>query len=173
MLSAEGFTPADVLFPISAAIIRDRRAYDAALKTFSKRIQPFIEWHWTANREIEVQNDTADLYRYFDATPLAEFLYAKAAETVRKDLREELGFVAVYDGALVAVRDIVDMPDRRASLLVRLCMLNGGKLSKTKRDEFKEISDDELAAIETAIQAVIAEQALDDASDVAMSTRPS
>ena len=173
VLSAEGFTPPDVLFPISAAIVRDRRTYDAALETFSKGIQPFIEWYWTSNRAIEVQNDTADLYRYFDATPLAEFLYAKAAETVRKDLKEELGFVAVYDGALAVVRDIVDMPDKRASLLVRLCMQNGGKLSKAKRGEFNEISDAEIAAIETAIQTVIAEQVFVDGSDAAMSVRSS
>lgn len=171
VLSAEGFTPPDVLFPISAAIVRDRRSYDATLETFSKGIQPFIEWHWKANKAIEVQNDTADLYRYFDATPLAEFLYAKAAETVRKDLKDELGFVAVYDGALSAVRDIVDMPDKRASLLVRLCMQNGGKLSKAKRREFKEISDAEIASMETAIQAVIAEHAPVDGSDAAMSER--
>jgi len=160
VLSAEGFTPPDVLFPVSAAIVRDRRAYDAALETFSKAILPFIDWRWTAGKQIEVENDTADLYRYFDATPLAEFLYAKIAETVRRDLREELGFVAIYDGALAAVREIVDMPDRRASLLVRLCMQNGGKLSKTKRSEFKELTDAEVAAIETAIQDVMVERAI-------------
>jgi hypothetical protein len=155
VLSSEGFTPPDVLFPISAAIVRDRRAYDAALETFSKGIHPFIDWHWIANKEIEVENDTADLYRYFDATPLAEFLYEKAAETVRKDLREELGFIAVYDAAMAAVRDIVDMPDRRASLFVRLCLQNGGRLAKGKRGEFKEISDTEVTAMEAEIQGVM------------------
>jgi hypothetical protein len=164
VLSAEGFTPPDVLFPVSAAIVRDRRAYDAALETLSKAILPFIDWHWTAGKEVEVENDTADLYRYFDATPLVEFLYAKAAETVRKDLKEELGFVAVYDGALAAVQEIVDMPDRRASLLVRLCMQNGGKLSKAKWGEFKELTDDEVAAIERAIQAVMAERSISEPS---------
>lgn len=135
VLSSEGFTPPDVLFPVSAAIVRDRRGYDAALETFSNAILPFIDWHWTAAKEIVVENETADLYRFFDATPLVEFLYAKTAETVRKDLKEELGFAAVYDDAMTAVRDIVDMPDRRASLLVRLCMQNGGKLSKARRSE--------------------------------------
>lgn len=167
VLSAEGFTPPNVLFPISAAIVRDRRAYNQVLETFSKEIQTYIEWHWTANKEIKVDNDTADLYRYFDATQLAEFLYEKAAETVRKDLKEELGFVAIYDGAMAAVQDIVDMPDKRASLLVRICMQNGGKLSKSKRGEFKELSDAEVAAIETAVQAVMTEQAIVEPSDTA------
>ncbi|WP_419940946.1 hypothetical protein [Candidatus Palauibacter sp.] len=67
-----------------------------------------------------VESDSADLYRYFDATPFVEYLYGRVADSVRRDLKEELGFVAVFDSALKGVREIVDMPDRRASLLVRL-----------------------------------------------------
>jgi hypothetical protein len=87
---------------------------------------------------------------------------AKVAETIRKDLREELDFVAVYDAALSAVRDIIDMPDRRASIIVRLCLQNGGRLAMGKRDLFKEITDDELAALQDAIQAVMAGRQVDD-----------
>jgi Fic family protein len=152
VLAAEGFTPPDVLFPVSAAIVRDRKGYDAALETFSRAILPHIDWAWTPEKEIEVENDTADLYRYFDATTLAEFLFAKVIETVRKDLKEELSFVAVYDAALQAVREIVDMPDRTASLFVRLVMQNGGSLSASKRGQFPELSDPEVASLEAAIR---------------------
>jgi len=162
VLTAEGFTPPDVLFPVSAAIVRDLKSYDAVLETFSAAIRPFIDWRWTAEHEIEVDNDTANLYRYFDATPLAEYLYAKVAETIRKDLREELDFVAVYDAAMSAAREIIDMPDRRASLFVRLCLQNGGRLAKAKRDLFKEITGKELAALQNAIQAVMAGRQGDD-----------
>jgi len=158
VLASEGFTPPDVLFPVSAAIIRDRRGYDVALETFSKAIQPHIDWRWTPAKEIEVENDTADLYRYFDATLLAEYLYAKVAETVRKDLKEELDFVAVYDAALEAVRERIDMPDRRASLLVRGLLQNHGTLSKKKRAEFSELTDDEVLALQAAVQEVMEER---------------
>jgi hypothetical protein len=131
------------------------------LGSFSSAIQPYIDWHWT-DQKIVVDNDTALLYRYFDATSLVEYLYAKVAETIRKDLKEELNFVAVYDAALSAVRNIVDMPDRRASLFVRLCLQNGGRLSKGKRDLFDEITDGELDALQDAIQAVMAERHVDD-----------
>jgi hypothetical protein len=155
VLSTEGFTPPDILFPVSAAIVRDRRAYDDALETFSKSIQPLIQWRWTPTREVDVTNQTADLYRYFDATPLAEFLYAKVSETVSKDLREELDFVAVYDAALAAVQDRVDMPDRRASLLVRCFLQNDGLLSRKRRADFSELTDAEVLSIQEAIQAIL------------------
>jgi hypothetical protein len=162
VLTAEGFTPPDVLFPVSAAIVRDLKSYDAVLETFSAAIRPFIDWRWTAEHEIKVDNDTANLYRYFDATPLAEYLYARVAETIRKDLREELDFVAVYDAAMSAAQEVIDMPDRRTSLFVRLCLQNGGRLAKGKRDLFKEITDKELAALQDAIQAVTAGREVDD-----------
>jgi len=47
--------------------------------------------------------------------------------------------------------EIVDMPDRRASLLVRLILQNHGKLSRGKRPTFAEIKDDELHRIEDAV----------------------
>lgn len=155
VLSTEGFTPPDVLFPVSAAIIRDRRGYDAALESFSKTIQPHIDWRWTPEKEIQVENDTADLYRYWDATAVSEYLYAKVAETVRKDLKEELDFVAVYDATLEAVRERIDMPDRRASLLARVLIQGHGHISKKKRLDFAELTDDEVAALEAAAQDVL------------------
>jgi hypothetical protein len=43
------------------------------------------------------------------------------------------------------------MPNRRASLLIRLILQNKGKLSKSKRTAFPEISDQELDQIERAV----------------------
>ncbi len=155
VLARRGYSPAGVIFPISAAILRDRRSYDQALETFSKPLAEHIDWHWTSQQEIAVTNDTGDLYRYFDATVFAEYLYDRVADTVRRDLKEELGFVAVFDQALTAVREIVDMPDRRASLFVQLCMQNGGRLSAAKRPQFPELSDVEIARLEAQVQQAI------------------
>lgn len=154
-LAKRGYSPAGVIFPISAAILRDLRSYDQVLETFSKSLSEFIAWHWTPQQEIAVTSDTADLYRYFDATVFAEYLHDRVADTVRRDLKEELGFVAVFDRAFTAVREIVDMPDRRASLFVRLCMQNGGRLSAAKRPQFSELSDAEIAQLETQVQQAI------------------
>jgi hypothetical protein len=152
ILAKRGYSPPGMIFPVSAAILRDRPAYDAVLESFSGAIRAFIQWHWSADKNLVVENDTAHLYRFFDATAFAEYLYDCVVATVRDDLKDELGYIALFDRALAAVRDIVDMPDRRASLLVRLCLQNGGRLSpKTKREQFSELTDEEIAAIEAAI----------------------
>src|SRR5207244_13588501 len=77
--------------------------------------------------------------------PQAEYLYECVAETIEKDLREEIGFIQKHDRALDETKEIVDMPDKRASLLVRLIMQNKGRLAKNKRDMFSEVTDEELA----------------------------
>ena len=152
ILARRGFARPDIAFPISASILRSRHLYDDALEGFSKPLFDAIDWHFDADHELVVQNDTADLYRFFDATALAEYLYDRVAETVRHDLAEELGFIAIYDRALAGVLDVVDMPDRRASLFVQVCMQNGGKLSRGKRAQFAELDDDEIRRMEEALQ---------------------
>lgn len=166
ILARTGFSPPGVIFPISAAIVRDPRGYDALLKSFSARLFKHIDWHWEpgevpGEQQIVVENDTIDLYRYFDATQFAEYLHDRVAETVRTDLRKELNYVAIFDRAYEGIRDVVDMPDRRASLFIRLCMKNAGRISKAKRGQFDELSDAEVAAMEQAVIDAIGDE-LDD-----------
>lgn len=162
VLSKQRFGPPGAILPVSAAILRDRRGYDDVLAGFSDPLLDLITWRWTGGtqgslgRRMEVRNETVDLYRFFDATPFAEYLYERLAESIRHDLREELGFVAVFDRALEGVRDVVNMPDRRASLLVRLCLQNGGRLAARKRARFAELSDDEVGAMEKAVRTAMA-----------------
>jgi Fic/DOC family len=151
-LAKASFSPRNLIFPVSAAILRDKHLYNQALEAFSKPLFDFIDWAFTDDDGILVRNDTHNLYRFFDATVQAEYLYDRVAETIRVDLKDELDFLAVYDRAFEDVREIVDMPDRRASLLVRLVLQNGGRLSKTKRVLFSELTDDEVERLEGAVQ---------------------
>jgi Fic family protein len=156
-LARTGFAPSNIIFPVSAVMLRHRGEYDRVLAAYSTSIMPFIEYTLDNQGNMMVENETSDLYRYWDATRFAEYLYRCVAETIRSDLREEIGFLSVFDQALSQLREIVDMPDRRASLLVRLIMQNHGTLSRSKKQkEFPELTDDEVKAIETAIQAIMA-----------------
>jgi len=151
ILTKLGFTPSRVLFPVSAAMLRDREAYDRVLERFSSSVLPLISYDLDAEGRMTVHNETASLYRFFDATPHAEYLYHCIEETIQRDLGEEIGFLVVFDTALRKALEIVDMPDRRASLLVRLILQNHGKLSRGRRQAFAEIKDDELHRIEDAV----------------------
>jgi hypothetical protein len=133
-------------------MLRGPKAYDAALNAFSNSIRSRILYKLDDQQRLTVLNKTDHLYRYFDATPQAEYLYEAVAETIRKDLREEIEFLEVFDKSMAAVKDIVDMPNARASLLIRFVLQNHGTLSNNKRPQFPELRDDELARIEEAIR---------------------
>ena len=89
------------------------------------------------------------------------YVAARACQTrlqpVRRDLTEELAFVAVFDRACAAVREIVDMPDRRVALFVRLCMQNSGRLSAKKRRFFAELENVEVDAMQASIGDALAD----------------
>ena len=153
MLAKAGFTPPEVLLPVSAAIVRDRRTYDRVLAGYSSLIAPFIRWEFDSENKLQVSNATVELYRYWDATAFAEYLFAQVAEAIRHDLREEIDFLSLFDEAVRKTVAIVDMPDRRASLLARLIIQNKGTLAKGKRGLFPELTDAELGEIEDAVGA--------------------
>jgi hypothetical protein len=137
-------------------MLRSPKAYDAALNVFSRSIMPLIEYEMDEQQRLTVLSNTDKLYRYHDATPQAEYLYEAVAETIRTDLREEIEFLEVFDQAMAAVRTVVDMPNARASLLVRCILQNHGTLSAKKRRQFPELSDEEVSGIEEAIRATSA-----------------
>lgn len=155
VLARSKFTPEGLLFPVSAVMLRDRRSYDGVLAGYSSAIAPFIRYTLDADGRMDVQNATASLYRYWDATPFAEYLYACVEQAIHHDLEEEIGFLQVFDRAVRQTMEIVNMPDRRASLMVRLILQNKGKLAENKRGHFAEIRDDEIAAIESAVGALM------------------
>ena len=132
-------------------MLRDHGAYDRVLEKYSSSILPFIDYDLDNAGRLTVHNDTVRLYRYFDATAHVEYLYRCIEETIRRDLRDEVGFLKVFDGAVQKVMEIVDMPDRKATLLVRLILQNKGKLSGAKRPSFAELSDEEVQRMENVV----------------------
>ncbi len=112
VLSREGFTPPGLLFPVSAAISRDRKGYDAVLETFSKAIQAHVDWHWTADRNIAVDSETASLYGYYDATPLVRYLSLFVHLCLQNggrlgEARRDL-FTELTDGELAVLQDAME-----------------------------------------------------------------
>ncbi len=101
------------------------------LESYSAAMLPLIEWRATPDNNVEILNETADYYRYFDATAHAEFLYSCVEETVEEDLPQEIRFLQAFDKFSAAVKEIVEMPDREIELLRGFLAQGSGHLSKT------------------------------------------
>ncbi|HTX38400.1 MAG TPA: Fic family protein [Bryobacteraceae bacterium] len=151
VLARRGFNPAGVVFPVSAAILARIDEYRAALEGYSRRLLPVIDWESTADGNVKALNETADFYRFFDATPHAEFLYRCVKQTIEEDLPRETEFLERYDQFRARIEAIVDMPDRTIDLLFRFLHQNAGRLSKRAREqEFSKMTEAEVSAAEAA-----------------------
>lgn len=149
VLAERKFTPPGMVFPVSSVMLDRIEDYRTTLQDHSGPLMPYIEWRPTRNRNVEVSNDTADLYRYFDCTANAEFLYACVTRTIEQDLPEEIEYLRRHDEAQRRIMEIVDMPDRLAQDLIMFVAQNGGTLPKRRREkEFAALTDKEVKDLE-------------------------
>lgn len=149
-LGTAGYTPKGLVFPISAAILRNLDRYKAVLESYSSKLLPHIDWQPTERGNVEVLNETADYYRYFDATAHAVFLYDCVQQTIERDLPEEVRFLEAFDVFSEAVQQVVDLPAGQVELLRKFLSHNGGQLSQRARDrEFAAFTPEEVERIET------------------------
>ena len=153
ILARREFTPAGVIFPVSAAMLSSPEDYDASLEAFSKPLMPLVDYTLDGAGHLTVHNETGSWYRCMDFTAQAEALFGFLAQTIDRELEPELAFLANYDVAKSAIQDIADMPDQRIDLFIRFCRQNHGRLSGRKREShFAMLSDAEVAAMEQAVQ---------------------
>ena len=149
VLSRAGYNPPATVFPVSAVMLREISEYKRVLESYTRPMLRLIEWHPTQDNNVDVVNDTADYYRYFDATLHAEFLYHCVETTVEHDLPEEVAYLEGYDRFARGVQEIVDMPASTLDLLHRFLHQNGGRLSKRARaKEFQKLTAEEVERVE-------------------------
>lgn len=148
-LASAGFNPPGMVFPISAVILRRIDAYKRTLTSYSGPLLPFIEWEPTPDGNVRVLNDTADFYRFFDATAHVDFLYACVRQTIEEDLPREVHFLEAFDQFNEGVQQIVDMPTGQVEMLLKFLEQNDGRLSQRARSrEFEALTPGEIAQVE-------------------------
>lgn len=149
VLSKMRFSRKGLIFPVSSVILERIDKYGEVLETYSTPRMNLIDWKKTADNNVEVLNNTIDLYRYFDATKIAEFLYSCVQETVDVTIPKEVKYLKNFDRMKVIIEEQFDMPDKTFALLIRFLEQEHGKLSKRARsNEFSNLTADEIVSIE-------------------------
>lgn len=150
ILAESGFVPKGIVFPISAVILERIDEYRNILESYSKPRLPFIEWRPTQQNNVDVLNQTLDLYRFFDATQQVEFLYECVEHTIEVSLPNEVNYLIKHDAFVTKITNILDMPNPLIDLLLRFLQQNNGQLSKRAQEkEFSALTPDETILIES------------------------
>jgi len=158
-LARRKFGPERLIVPISAVLLKDQAGYDAVLEDFSSGIMSSIEYRLGSDGRVSVDNDVDDLYRYPDLTVQCEATFSWLERAIEEELVRQLDFLRRFDAVRAQMRAVVEMPDRKEQLFIKICLNNGGKMSKNKRGLFSELDDATIAQLEVIISAEMGESA--------------
>lgn len=152
-LAEKKFSPVGLVFPVSSVMLKWIDQYRTVLQSHSAPLMSFIQWAPTTRGNVDVRNDTADLYRYFDCTEAAEFLYRCVEEAIEKDVPNEIEYLSRHDKAIRQITDIVEMPNRMADDFIMFMRQNNWRLpGKRRRNEFEKLTDAEAEALENVVR---------------------
>ena len=155
ILAKKQFAQPGIIFPVSASILDHIDKYRQVLEQYSHPLLDYIHWKETIDHNIEVLNDTIDYYRYYDATPQAEFLYDCVQDTIENIIPEEVSYLSKYDEFKRFLDNDFEMPDKTVALIVRFLEQGNGKLSKPSKDkEFKVLKENEIEFIQSRYQEI-------------------
>jgi hypothetical protein len=159
ILAKKKFTQQGVIFPVSSSILDHIDDYKTVLESYSHPLLDHIEWNEIEDHNVEVTNDTIDLYRYFDATKQAEFLYDCVQDTLERVIPEEVTYLQNYDDFKKYIDNHFEMPDKMVAILVRFLEQNDGALSKRAlKKEFLTLKEKEIKEIETNYKSIFLEE---------------
>jgi hypothetical protein len=148
-----GLVPKGLMFPVSAAMLKNPGLYGQSLEAFSAPLLRLIDYALDETGHMTVHSDTENLYRAIDMTAQVEALYEFVLLTIEHELVEELDFLNSYDITKQAIQNIIDMPDRLIDLFIQFCLQNNGRLSARKRESYFDfLTNDELTLLEQAFQ---------------------
>lgn len=144
-----------VIFPVSSIILERLDEYRKVLESYALPRLDLVDWRPDQSNNVEILNETIDLYRYFDATKSAEFLYSCVKQTVEDTIPKEVEYLEKYHRMKNFLDNYFEMPDKTVALLMRFLEQGNGRLSiRAKIREFKEFSEEEILQVQEKYQEI-------------------
>lgn len=138
VLARSGVLPDKTILPISAAMKRNELEYLHALESFSKPARRFWDVAWIGESDYNFRfKGHPSMYKYWDGTKQAEFMFRMANQSLDKDLVEEVDFLHKFDDVYRQVDAEIDILGKDLATLIRGCHHEGGKVSKNLRKKFQ------------------------------------
>ena len=152
VLAERGFAPPGMVFPVSSVMLNRIDGYRRTLQAHSAPLMRFIDWRALPDGNVKVTNDTADLYRYYDCTGEAEFLYECVLRTVEFDLPREIDYLRRHDATMKKITNAIDIPERMAEDIIMFVRRNRGSFpGKRRRGEFAKLTESEITMLENIV----------------------
>jgi len=156
ILVRDGLVPGGTIIPVSAHMLSNMQEYDRVLEKYSVPLMQRIRYTKKPNEELLVTNpgEVNSYFRYPDLTDQVVYLAGTIAQTLQRDIPQELDFLMRYDEARTALQQIVDMPDKKLGNMLLFLHQNKGVFPKRRREQFAELTDEEVEHMQAAYRTV-------------------
>lgn len=156
VLTHDNKVPPGLIIPVSAHMLNNIKQYDNILEKYSKPLMNRIKFNTSATGEVTITNpnEVEGYFRYPDLTDQCVYLLHTIHDTIKEDMPQELSFILRFDEAKKAIQDIVDMPDKKITLMLTFFHQNKGVLPKRRREDFAELTDEEILKMQKAYREI-------------------
>ena len=156
LLAADQAVPANIVVPVSATIAgsaRGRAAYDQVLEVFSR---PFMQAHAgdyrfgqqrtcpdgvVTNFEFLADDEAQHAWRFVDLSEHARYLSSVLRETVENEMAQEAQALGRNDAARTAIKQVLEMPNDEADLIIRSLSQSNWTVSNKLRKALPDVFD--------------------------------
>jgi len=136
LLAKKRFSHQGIIFPVSASILNKINDYREVLESYSNPLLSYINWESTEEHNVKIINETADLYKYFDCTRQAEFLFDCVIDTIENVIPFKINYLQKYDEFKKEIENQIGLADNDINLMVKFLQQNKGRLSESKKTKF-------------------------------------
>jgi hypothetical protein len=149
ILRQSGFTPAGVVLPLSARMLKQLDRYAALLKRYSRPRTEMLDYALDADSStISVRSPQPRwLYAYHDFTDICEFIYECCQTCIDEDLQSEIAYLRAHDATVRDLETWLDMRQSALYTLIDVIVQGRGVLSRRKHKLVEGMTDAEVARI--------------------------
>lgn len=153
ILRQAGFTPAGVVLPLSARMLKQLDRYSVLLKRYSRPRTELVEYALDGDSAtIHIRSpQPLWLYAYHDFTDICEFVYECCLACVEEDLQAEIVYLRAHDATVRDLEAWLNLRQAALNSLIDVIVLGNGVLSKRKHKLVEGLSDDEITRIEETV----------------------
>ncbi|WP_019936793.1 Fic family protein [Bordetella sp. FB-8] len=153
VLRQSGFTPAGLVLPLSARMLKQLDRYSALLKAYSKPRTSLLNYQLDSDSAtLRVRSpQPLWLYAYFDATEICEFVLQCCKLCVEEDLVSEVDYLRSHDQAVRELETWLDMRQSKLNSLIDIIVQGHGALSRRKRNFVEELTDEQVTRVEEVV----------------------
>lgn len=159
ILRQAGLTPAGVVLPLSARMLKQLDRYSTLLKAYSRPRTELLNYRLDSDSGTIMVTSSQPiwLYAYFDATELCEFVLECCKLCVEEDLAAEVQYLRAHDQTVKELEGWLDMRQSKLNSLIDIIVQGHGALSRRKRDFVQELTDEEISRVEEVVNRNFAE----------------